>query len=402
MSGLTAQGFVLKTIDECEEEIEGALRAAFGVHINTAAPSVFGQLKSIFAEREALLWEALQDLYNALYPDSADGISLDHCASITAHTRLPAAYSRISGVTLSGTDGTVVPAGTVFSVDGAPDVTFETEEEATLSGGSATVDCIATETGPISVAAGALTNIDTPISGLDSVTNPNAAVEGRDLETDAELRIRRNDNLQISNAGPTEAIRKAILALNEDTTKAAIEHCSVFENYTLETDSRGIPAKSIAVVVYQAGGVTDRDQEIADTLMLRAKPAGIRPHGDVSVEVVDSQGYTHTCWFSRPVLVPIYLELDLTVDDDYPDNGDAVLKDLLVEWGSDLGAGVDIVVYPSLVAQLAQVAGITDVTVRIGTASGPTGDDNVDIDDGSGGDVEMSSWTIDNITVTTS
>ncbi len=402
MSGMTESGFVGKTLVECENEIEAALRAAFGVHINTTESSVFGQLKSIFAEREALLWEALEDLYNAQYPDTSGGASLDHVLAITAVKRLAASYSRCNGVTLTGTDGTVVPSGTLFSVEGAADVVFATESAVTISGTAAAVDCIAQQTGPISVAAGALTNIVTPISGLNSVTNPTAAIEGRNRETDAEARIRRSTNLVISNAGPTEAIRKAILALNEDTTRATITHCSVFENFELETDSRGIPGKSIAVVVYQAGGVTDRDQEIADAIMLTSKPAGIKPHGDVAVEVVSSDGQKRTCRFSRPVSVPVYLELDLSTTGDYPGNGDDLVKELVVKWGNSLGAGVDIVVYPALVAQLAGVGGIVDVTVRIGRTESPTGDDNIDIDDGSGGTVEMSLWSAENITVATS
>ena len=58
-----------------------------------------------------------------------------------------------------------------------------------------------------------------------------------------------------------------------------------------------------------------------------------------------------------------------------------------------------MIVYPSLISQLAEVEGIIDVVVRIETTASPTTDDNVDIDDGAGGDVEMSQWAADNITV---
>jgi hypothetical protein len=40
-----------------------------------------------------------------------------------------------------------------------------------------------------------------------------------------------------------------------------------------------------------------------------------------------------------------------------------------------------------------------DVVVRIGTTASPGSDDNVDIDDGTGGDVEMSFWDTANMTV---
>jgi uncharacterized phage protein gp47/JayE len=398
--GITPEGFSLKTLDVIEEEIDTALRATFGAQINTSAQSVFGQFKGIFAEREALLWELLADIYNAQYPDTAEDVSLDLTVALTGHVRLAAKASRIEDVVLSGTSGTQVPAGTIFYVDGNPDAQFETEENVTIgAGGTVQVDCIALETGPLEVAPGTLTRIQTPISGLDSVTNPAAASAGRDLETDAELRIRRNENLQISEAGPVDAIRSAILSLNEDTDQVAIEHVIVFENYTLTTDSRGLPGKSFEVVVYQAEGSTDRDQEIAETIYLKAKPAGIQTYGDIAVEVTDSQGFSHTCYFTRPTQVPIYLELDLTVTDDYPSAGDDYIKEKIVAWGNALGPGADVIVYPALMAQLADIDGILDVAVRIGTAAGPTGDDNVPIDDGTSADVEMSQWDAVHITV---
>lgn len=398
--GITPQGLVIKTLPLIEAEIDAALRAAFGAQINTSAQSVFGQLKGIFAEREALLWELLAELYNAQYPATAADVSLDLAVGLTGHVRLPAKFSRIENVLLSGTVGTQVPAGVVFSVEDNPEARFKTEQTVTIgAGGTVQVDCIALETGPIQAIAGTLTQIDTPVAGLDSVTNAEDAIVGRDIETDAQMRIRRNGNLQFSQCGPVEAIRNAILALNAESTQVAIEHVIVFENYSLTTDGRGLPGKSFEVIVHQAGGSTERDQQIADTIFLKAKPAGIEPHGAVSVDVTDSQGFTHACKFTRPTQVPIYLELDLTVTADYPANGDDYIKDQIVAWGNVLGPGADVIVYPALVSQLAGIAGITDVAVRIGRAASPTTDDNVDIDDGTGGSVEMSQWDTANITV---
>ena len=107
MYGLTAQGFVPKTLAIIQAEIDADLRVIFGPQINTAPQSVFGQLKGLYSEREALLWELLADLYSAQYPATAtDGIDLDLAVSITGHRRLEARVSRIEGVVLTGTPGT--------------------------------------------------------------------------------------------------------------------------------------------------------------------------------------------------------------------------------------------------------------------------------------------------------
>ena len=160
---------------------------------NTSAQSVFGQLKGIFAEREALIWELLAEIYNVQYPDTAEDVSLDHAVALTGHKRLAATYSRIIGVVLSGMAGTVVTIDAVFSVDGNPDARFSPQQSVTIgAGGTVEVDCLCLETGPVE---GNCRHLDQyrygPSAGLSGVTNPNAATAGRDLETDAELRIRR-------------------------------------------------------------------------------------------------------------------------------------------------------------------------------------------------------------------
>lgn len=500
--GLTDTGLIIKRLADIDAEIDEALKSTFGPAINTLPQSIFGQLKAIFAEREALIWELVEAIYNSQYPDSAEGTSFDNVAAITALTRLPALKSSIVGQALFGTISTSIPVGTVFSVSGDSSARFVTTSTVILGAGTdevqtitfsgtptsgafklqfdgettasinwddaagdiqtalnalaglsavtasgsfaagfvvtfagvdgkqpqvsmastdntlddggavtititettpgifqATVDCEAETTGPIVANAETLTVIETPVSGLDSTFNPEDEVTGRDIESDAEFRIRRNNRLQISLAGPLEAIRKRILELNEVEGSIQLEDVTIFENIDLTTDSRGIPGKAFEAVIYQAGGVTTRDQGIAQAIF-DSKPAGIKPHGDVSKTVTDSQGFDHTIQFSRPTEVDIWLELDLTVDALYPSDGDTQVEGIMTDWGNALGAGVDVVVYPSLIAQLDSIPGITDVVVRIGTAVSPTLDNNIDIDDGSVTQVEISRWDTSRITVT--
>ena len=501
--GLTDEGFVGKTISDIDEEIDEALKAVFGTQINTLPQSIFGQLKGIFAERESLIWELAEAVYNSQYPDSAEGTSLDNVGAITATTRLPALKSTIEGQALFGTASTVVPLGTIFSVDGDSSIRFVTLDEVTLIAGTdeiqdidfsgvptsgsfklqfgnettafinwddaaidvqnalnaldelsavtvagdftagftvtfagadgkqpqatlvedsntlddgaavtiaivettpgvyqAQVDCAAEATGPLVANSKTLTVIETPVSGLDSTFNPSDANVGRDIESDAEFRIRRDNRLQISLAGPLEAIRENILELNEIEDSTQLEDVTLFENIDLVVDSRGIPGKAFEAIIFQTGGSTDRDQEIAQAIW-DAKPAGIESHGDVSKTVTDTQGFDHTIKFSRPVEVDIYLILDLTTDALYPTDGDAQVEAVMVEWGNDLGAGVDVIVFGTnaLVAQLNAIPGISDVVVKIGIAPAPTLDNNIDIDDGTVAQVEISRWDTANITV---
>ena len=505
MAGLDEFGLTIKRLAEIKDEIEATLRTSFGDQINTLPESVIGQLVSLFAEREALIWELVEAVYDSQYPDTAEGASFDNVGALTGFTRLPALASTIAVQAFFGTPSTVIPAGTILSVlndstskfvsdneviliagtdeiqninfsatptsgvfklvygtettdainwddtntevqtalnalDGLSGVTVTgsfaadfvvtfagsdgkqpqvalTVTDNTLDAGGA-VTVLITETTPgvyqgtttmTATATGAtvansktLSVIDNPIAGLTSTFNEEDAVIGQAEETDADARIRRNNRLQISVAGPVEAIRNNILNLNEISGSIQLDDVRVFDNTSLITDARGIPAKAFESFVFQAGGVTTRDQEIINAIG-RAKPAGIEAHGDVSGTYTDSQGFGHTIKFSRPTEVDIYLELDLSVTSDYPTDGDDQVETAVITWGDDLGTGQDVIVFGSnsLIAQLNDIPGIEDVVVRIKDGAGPTTDDNIVIDNGitPGVAVEMSAWDTSRITV---
>lgn len=75
---------------------------------------------------------------------------------------------------------------------------------------------------------GSLTVILTPVAGWESVTNLKAGVTGRNTETDAQLRLRRQNSIRILGAGTVEAIRSRLLQQVPGVTQAL-----VFENRTM-------------------------------------------------------------------------------------------------------------------------------------------------------------------------
>lgn len=82
--------------------------------------------------------------------------------------------------------------------------------------------------GPIPAPVGTLIEILTPVSGWTSVNNTKQGVTGRFVETDSELRIRRNNSLRLLGAATVEAIRARILQ-----EVSGVTSCFVFENRDL-------------------------------------------------------------------------------------------------------------------------------------------------------------------------
>lgn len=124
-------------------------------------------------------------------------------------TRRPAV--KASGqATFTGTAGTVIPAGTQVSTassGAAPAVFFATTSEATIGAeGTVTVDIEAMEAGVSgNVAAGTITLLAQPVSGVTSVTNPAATTGGLDEEDDASLLARYLQRVQSPSAGGNKA-----------------------------------------------------------------------------------------------------------------------------------------------------------------------------------------------------
>lgn len=121
------------------------------------------------------------------------GDYLDAHAEVIGLERKPAVTA--SGeVTFSGTNGTVIAVGTqVGAVQTDPEIdppTFATTESGTIAAGEVTLTVEASDAGVQgNVAAGAVTELLTPISGV-TVTNDEAIVGGADAEVDEDLRER--------------------------------------------------------------------------------------------------------------------------------------------------------------------------------------------------------------------
>lgn len=416
--GLTPTGFVPKTQTEIRAELEAAVRAEFGTTVSVDPEESFlGQLIGILAEREALVWDLVQEVDAAFDPDEAEGVALDEVAAITGTTRQASKKSTVRIVAL-GTAGTVLEAGRVASVAGAGH-RFATTAAATLAApgawtastayavgdyrtnggnvyraiiagvsaaaggptgnGTEIVDGTVTwryigtaaamaeiaaeseEYGAIAAPAGTLNVIETPQSGWDAVTNPLDATMGRAEESDTELRIRREDDLHSAGYAVIDAIRSEVLDVD------GVSAVRVFENTTLLINADGMPPKSIEALV--SGGL-DADVRAA---VFRSKPGGIESHGTNSGAVTDSDGITHTIKFSRPTEIAVWLELDLTVDAaEFPSDGATRVRDALIAYGQTrLVVGKDVVA-SALIAQAHSVPGVLDAEVRQGTAVGPT------------------------------
>lgn len=223
-----------------------------------------------------------------------------------------------------------------------------------------TVDAQATTFGPVIAPAFSLTQIDTPVVGLNAATNPTDALVGRNIETDAEVRVRAAVGQRARGSATVEAIRARLLEVS------GVTQAIVFNNVNTVTDANGLPPKSFRA--YVQGG---ENQDIFDSIWAN-KPAGIKADGAILGTVIDSQGISQQVAFERPVVKQVYLTVNIYKNvATFPLNGLQVVRDTLAAYVNSLEIGQDLIVYPQLVGSLDTILGINDVEIGVGFLPAP-------------------------------
>ncbi len=229
--------------------------------------------------------------------------------------------------------------------------------------GTAAVDGVAyaVNSGVVTGAAYDLSEIVNQVAGWDGVTNLSDADTGRAIATDAELRALREQELAAGGSSPINALRAELLRVPD------VEAVSIFQNVDDTTDADGLPPHSVEAVVRGPDAPSaEFDQSIFDAL-LAGVAAGIKTASATGATTVtgtatDDQGTAHAMTFSRPTNVPIYIDIDVTVDEDtFPEDGDDQIKEAIVAWGEAQATGKNAVA-SAIIAQCFSITGVLDVT----------------------------------------
>lgn len=108
---LTREGLYRDRLNEIKFSLDAIFTNVFGP-VNTEPDSFIGQYIGILTEVLDDIQEQIQDVYDSMYPFSAEGVSLDGAVALVGIYRLPA--SATAGWCMCyGNEGVVIPAGSI-------------------------------------------------------------------------------------------------------------------------------------------------------------------------------------------------------------------------------------------------------------------------------------------------
>lgn len=333
MATITDQGIAGLSLNDYLTALQnGWLSVDPKFNIDPDAPD--GQLIGIQAEMFANLDEGLVEAYNSKDPDKATGEALRDIGKIHGIPAKAATFS-IAPLTVRGTAGRTFASGSIVRSNQDNSISWIVTNPIVVgANGTGSGFVRAASSGALNAAAGELTVIGTPTSGITSVTNLLAATPGQDEESDTDYRIRRSEVVAIGSSAQVDSMYAAIKNLD------GVTDLKVYENPETTADALGIPGGSIAVVVN--GGT---DSAIAEAMYKKRGPTGpmYGGGGTNQVEVPytsDVTGNTATMRFQRALALPIYAVINVKRKGRLPDDiADRIRKAVVADSKRTLFAG---------------------------------------------------------------
>lgn len=285
---LDSTGLQTATRDELVAQFTAAMELIYGADINLESDSPDGQMMNIFIQSVLDLEDLLVQIYNTFDPDNAIGVVLDQRVAINGIQRQAGTFT-VTNITivnsqslnLYGLDQTVQPVYTVS--DNAGNLWELQFTQLGVVAGTHIYSFQAATPGANLTVPNTITVPVTIVLGVTSVNNPTTySVLGINEESDAQLKVRRQQSVSLASQGYLAALLAALENINGVTS------AFVYENNTSGTDGDGTPSHTIWVIVAGSGAAAD----IAEAIYTKRNAgAGMRGSQTFTITQVDGSSF---------------------------------------------------------------------------------------------------------------
>lgn len=300
-------GLQVATRPELVEALTQAFQTIYGADVNLDQSSPDGQLLNIFAQGGIDVRELLMQIYNSFDPDNCSGRILDERCAINnvfrkggTFTTVPIDITTNRTVTLKGLDENYNDVNaTGYTIQDSAGNQFILVSTQTLQAGTTRVLFRSKDVGAVQTTLNTITIPVTIVLGVVSVNNPVDATEGKDEESDYNLKIRRRQSVSIGSSGYLNGLLATVLQLNGVTDAA------LYENYTGEVDENETPAHCMWLVV-EGGSAAD----IADAIY-RKKSYGCNMRGNESYTIETISHQQFVAKWDEPTEQELYIKFNI-------------------------------------------------------------------------------------------
>ena len=364
--GVTKNGFLKKPFNKTLEEIEEKVRSRLGNDVYQTPESEIGQLNSVFCDMTSDLWDVFEGLYNARFPSTSFGKSLDNAMEFTLNKRLSGTPCHITRAVVKSDNPGTVRRGDVCLL--GPDkhkfIVNHTVSMTPESGGyTCEISLLSAENNHFLISAGSVLTAEESEFTARVLEFKNGTA--RENDSQAKIRMRKN---QASGAHSTfPALRQRL-----EKMVPGVSSVDFIRNESKTNGPDGQPPDTVQILL--EGGDTS---DIARVLHNDCIPVGTPLWGKIRETVsVPETGETFIYRFSQIETVPVYVLAEISVGDEFqtPDISSdltAYFKSLLAVKGNSLKRGQDVHSDPWLASAFAEIIGIEDLEIGLRKGSFP-------------------------------
>lgn len=368
---LDANGLQTSTRQELVDYFTAQYQLIYGSDINLASNTPDGQMMNIFIQTVLDLQDLLVAIYNSFDPDNAVGVTLDQrCAQNGiqrqggTYTITPITVVNSQSVNLYGLDQDEQEVYTV--ADNAGNRWFLQETQLGLAAGTHSLSFRAEDPGAQLTIPNTITVPVTIVLGVTSVNNPTTYTTlGENEESDAALKIRRQQSVALSSQGYLQGLLAALENISGVTS------AFVYENNTDATDSDGVPSHSIWVII---AGAPD-NALVADAIYTK-RNAGCGMYGETDYTITQIDGSPFIVSWDTVLNANLFIAFTVTSIDGVTQPDIAAIKaGIVASYTPDVYEEVNINGLATIVQQyddntLVTNAGFSQGTTQVLTLSG--------------------------------
>jgi len=367
MFGVTPQGYIRKTYQDWLTDLQTKARTIdfYGSDQDLSDSDPIGigiKLMSYALDQQD---QKAEDTYYALYPDTAEGVSLDRVIKIGGEERQGQQHATVV-LRFFGALGSVVDVNKIGAT--SQDLSFKTIATGSIVNDHVDVVAQCETPGKVGIVpAGSITTLVTPIPGITSVTNIEPSRSGRDKASDVETKHAYKN----AKTGSCASIASMIRSLS---SLKGVNSVFVYANEKEVVDAEGRPPHSREIVIDGGDSV-----EIADVLWKHH--VGLEYLGTNEVIITADNGQRFDVKWNNPINKSAYIDIVITSDSNWKAANLVLIKTAVIKYigGIDtisqggvivpneypgLGNGQDL--HSHLIEGVINFPGIVDVVASLG------------------------------------